>query len=523
MRSRPYHILARLCALAWVSCLTADGASALATDAERDALAGLKGKIVGQIAWETNRDGSWQLYTMNADGTGARQLTFGPGDNRQADVSTDGKRILFTRTLPGKPSAVWIMDSDGTNARKLIDNASSPAWRKGDQAVQFYRKPDPDKHPLETWEYDTASGEERRLFPPEGVKFEPEIRVATGNDDATRFIAWSPRPRGTWVLSRDGAVQKHVHGGCEPRVAADQRHGYGVKTAGQFIRFNLSDGEDPLLFNVRKGPWSHTYFPHVSRDGNWLVYGSCPPDQHNQNTSDYEIFVVALKNWVTPGEPVRLTFNSRTDRWPAIFVARAGSRNPLPDGPYDVAGNRQTNPPPPPLAILTFAARDAEPDWGGEWGLWPQVERCLGTAVFVLGDDAEGGPGGSMKIDYTIEGEPHSFSMWLAPGRTVDLSGHDRFVIYAKGDVPSFTLVVKDRTSDEAGNTDKGIAECVVTGITAEWQRFELPFKRFMPREPGAKVDWRGINHVGVAMMEAYNAASGCVHVDNLRAMPARD
>ncbi len=335
------------------------------TPKEAQALARLKGKITGQIVWESNRDGGWHLYTMNADGTGARQLTSGPAQDTQADLSPDGKRILFTRTFPGKPSAVWIMNRDGTDPVKLIDNASAPTWRKGGRAIEFHRKAASGGNAYQTWRYDPASGKERLLFPPRGVNFKPEIRVATGNDDATRFIAWSPRPRGTWVLSPDGKVQKHVHGGCEPRVSPDQRYGYGVQTAGKFIRFNLSDGGDPLVFNERKGPWSHTYFPRVSRNRDWLIFGACPPGQHDQNISDYEIFVVRLKDWITSGEPVRLTFNRRTDRWPAIFVAPPGSRNPWPDGPYDVAGNRLTNPPPPPLAILTFPRKDAAPDWGG--------------------------------------------------------------------------------------------------------------------------------------------------------------
>ncbi len=512
-----------LWAIASILCVTslAGAASSVSpSDAERQALAGLKGRIVGQIVWESNRTGQWQLYTMNADGTGARRLSSGPGEDTQADFSADGKRLLFTHKVPGQPDAVWIMKSDGSGARKLIDNAVSPKWRKGDQAIQFYRRPNPSKEAYDTWEYDVATGEERRVFPPEGVKFEPQIRVATGNDEGTRFVAWSPRPRGTWVLSPDGKVQVHVHGGCEGRVAPDQHYGYGVQTAGKFIRFNLSDGGDPLVFNERSGPWSHTYFPRVSTDGHWLIYGACPPGQHDHNTSDYEIFVVPLRDWTTPDEPVRLTFDKRTDRWPAIFVAPAGSRNPLPDGPYDVAGNPLTNPPPKPLAIFTFPTQDAAPDWGGDWGLWPQVERCIGTATFVPGDDAEGGRGGSMKVDYTIEGEPHSFSMWFAPGKTVDLSTYDRFVIYAKGDVPSFTLVVKDATSDEAGETDNGIADYLVTGVTSKWQRFELPFASFVPRQQGDRINWQAINHVGVALMAPTNALSGSLQVDNLRALP---
>ncbi len=508
-----------LCVVVCVGSLGAEASGVSASDIERQALTALAGRIVGQVVWESNRDGHWQLYTMNADGTGARRLTFGLGSDTQARFSADGTRLLFTRSIPGQPSAVWIMSSDGSGARKLIDNAAGARWRRADQAIQFQRKPNPGQNTRQTWEYDLTTGEERLLFPPDGVEFEPEIWGAIGNDDGSRFVAWSPRPRGTWVLSPDGRVQKRVHAGCEGQVTADQRYGYGVHESGRFVRFDLADGEDIVTFKERTGAWSHTYFPRVSRDGEWLIYGACPPDQHDHDTSDYEVLLVPLKDWTTPDEPVRLTFNTRTDRWPDIFVAPAGARDPLPDGPCDVAGNRLTNPPPAPLTVFSFAAEDAKPDWGGEWGLWPQVEGCGGETTWVA-EDAEGGPGGSMRIDYAIAADPRSFSMWFAPGRNVSLSGHDRFVIWARGTAPSFTLVVKDHNSDPEGETEAGIADCVVTGVTEEWRRFELPFAGFHPRERDGRIDWGAINHVGVAMIDGVNAPSGSLQVDNLRAVP---
>jgi hypothetical protein len=497
-----------------------EAAGVAPSDAERAALAQLKGSIAGQIVWESNRDGHWQLYTMNADGTGARRLLTGPANDTDACFSPDGKRLLFTRTDPGKSPGIWIMGGDGSSATRLIENASGGEWRKNGQTIQFLRRPDPRKEQWQTWEYDCGTRQERLLFPPEGVQLEPEIWSAVGNDDGTRFVAWSPRPRGTWVLSADGRVQKHVHGGCEGQVSPDQQYGYGVHSDGRFVRFSLSDGEGLATVKERWGAWSHMYFPGVSADANWLTYGACPPDQHDHSTSDYEIFVVPLNDWQEAGDPVRLTFNSRTDRWPKLYIAPDGSPAQLPDGAYDVAANRLTNPPPPPLAIFTFPKEGAKPDFGGEWGLWPQLDGCRATATF-LAEDAQGGKGGSMRIQYTIEREPRSFSLWMTPGGKgqVNLSEHDRFAIYAKGTVPSFTLVVKDRNAGDP-NAPDGIADYVVTGVAAQWQRFELPFTEFVPRKQGARVDWATINHVGVALIQPQNASHGTLQVDDLEALP---
>mgnify|MGYP005836217123 CR=1 FL=1 len=171
-----------------------------------------------------------------------------------------------------------------------------------------------------------------------------------------------------------------------------------------------------------------------------------------------------------------------------------------------------------PRQLFTFAADQAKPEFGGDFGLWPQQTDCQGTATFVAGEDAEGGPGGAMKVEYTIKANPKSFSLWLTSGsNNADLSAYDRFVLYARGDVPSVTLVVKD-TSATDPTAPNGIADYVVKGLSDKWKRFEIPFRDFVPRQAGAKINWGAINHIGIAMIAPANAEAGTFWVDNLRA-----
>lgn len=174
-----------------------------------------------------------------------------------------------------------------------------------------------------------------------------------------------------------------------------------------------------------------------------------------------------------------------------------------------------------PLPLLTFAQDNGKAEFGGDWGLWPQQEGCQGTATFMAGQDAEGKGGGSVKVDYTIKAVPRSFSLYVnsVPGG-VDLAAYDRFVLYARGNVPSLTLVIKDATATDP-DAPQGIADCVVKGLTGQWQRLEVPFSSFVPRQKGTRIDWRSINHVGLAMMAPQNAESGTFWVDNLRAEAA--
>jgi len=481
------------------------------TPEEAQALADLKGQVRGIIVWESNRTGAWELYIMNADGTNARRLTSlaDPGDRLAYDsylrprVSPNGRSILFTY---GRKNQVecWLADVRTGEAHKVTSGIALN-WLPDGSGFLFMR----DK---QIWRHDLRSGKDSLALP---------LVIESANDFGGGMVGYVVPDlsagvfrfrRNEYIRLNDGTIAK-ITGGCEPRLTSDGRYMYWVQGPKDFRVWDTqTDEEWQMLGTPPVQPYNYTYFPTVSSDRQWLLYGASP-GQHDHRTSDYEVYIQRLENWRAVGKPVRLTFNTGTDRWPFLWVGNARYS----DGPYDVAGNRATNPPPPPLGIFSFAAEDAAPDWGGDWGLWPQVEGCSGETTWVA-EDAEGGKGGSMQITYDIGAEPHSFSMWFAPGRNVDLSAYDHFVIWAKGTVPSFTLVVKDRRSDPEGKTDTGIADFVVTGVTDQWRRFELPFDRFVPRVEGESIDWSAINHVGVAMMAGRNAQSGTLQVDNLRA-----
>jgi len=81
-------------------------------------------------------DDYYQLWTMNSDGSGKRQITSGHFDLNPS-WSPDGKKIACSRrTVIGDSSFrdIWIMDADGSRQVKLTDAAStfgsydSPSW-----------------------------------------------------------------------------------------------------------------------------------------------------------------------------------------------------------------------------------------------------------------------------------------------------------------------------------------------------------------------------------------------------------
>lgn len=79
--------------------------------------------LVGRIVFHSSRSGTYQIWSMNADGSDLRQLTFteGRGDI-EPDWSPDGKTIVFSSSRDDQDNLqLYLMDADGSNQRPLVD------------------------------------------------------------------------------------------------------------------------------------------------------------------------------------------------------------------------------------------------------------------------------------------------------------------------------------------------------------------------------------------------------------------
>lgn len=94
---------------------------------ERDIAEGFAWMPDGHIIYDTNDDGRLHLWLANASGPQRQLLSPDNSDERQPDVSPDGKLIAFISKRSGKV-ALWVMDADGRNPRRLTAEGT-PAWR----------------------------------------------------------------------------------------------------------------------------------------------------------------------------------------------------------------------------------------------------------------------------------------------------------------------------------------------------------------------------------------------------------
>lgn len=94
-----------------------------------------------RIVHESFRDGNWELYVVNADGSDPVNLTKTPDvDELYPKVSPDGTKICFMAD-EGRGEArarnVYVMNADGTGRVKIADRARDPCWSADGKRIAY--------------------------------------------------------------------------------------------------------------------------------------------------------------------------------------------------------------------------------------------------------------------------------------------------------------------------------------------------------------------------------------------------
>ena len=80
-----------------------------------------------KIAFSSDRDGNWEIYVMNADGTNPVNLTNHPEGDLAPAWSPDGTKIAFSSDRDGN-SEIYEIDADGSNPVNLTNNLAEDVF-----------------------------------------------------------------------------------------------------------------------------------------------------------------------------------------------------------------------------------------------------------------------------------------------------------------------------------------------------------------------------------------------------------
>jgi Tol biopolymer transport system component len=169
-----------------------------------------------RIAFASMRTGSYDIYVMNADGSGVANLTNSPRANDgQPDWSPDGTRIAFVSVANrGENLDVYVMNADGSGATNLTGRPGapdlSPRWSPDGSRIAFVAR--------------IGSEYEIHTMAPDGSDPRRVLNEADAGLNAISSPTWSP----------DGA---HI---AFAGYAGDEQDIYVVDAAGMVME-NITD------------------------------------------------------------------------------------------------------------------------------------------------------------------------------------------------------------------------------------------------------------------------------------------
>jgi Tol biopolymer transport system component len=209
-----------------------------------------------RIVFTSNSDtgGDYDLFVMNADGTGRRQLTANDYDEDVASWSPDGRRIVFDRWFGYEPfdADIVTVRVDGSGEDNLTESPGildrQPSWSPDGREIAFSSAND-------------VIGEFGNLYTirPDGS----HRRQLTASVNDEEMPVWSP----------DG-----------------RRLAFNSDAGGDFDLWAMPAVAGASAVNLSQSPTSGDGGAAWSPDGRSLLFGSNRDDDGNPNDADHDLY-----------------------------------------------------------------------------------------------------------------------------------------------------------------------------------------------------------------------------------------
>jgi Tol biopolymer transport system component len=246
-----------------------------------------------QIAYQSNRNGNFSIWLMDANGENQREITPGDSDDRHPAWSPDGQRLAFDSDASGSRE-IWVIDQDGQNLQQVtsIGQISNfPGWSPDGTMLSFYVY---QAGTLNLWTVLLGGDDPRPLTSDLADERRNQCTFACHqagwSPDGQRLAYTGGDQRSIWTINVDGSNPTEIVSGEDsnnhfPWYTADGQVGYLTEHITADVSWtdawllNPASGEVTLLLDrIRhQGPleWSPDgtkVLFHSPRSGNFDLY-----------------------------------------------------------------------------------------------------------------------------------------------------------------------------------------------------------------------------------------------------------
>jgi tricorn protease-like protein len=310
-----------------------------------------------KIAHECYVDGNWEIFVCNADGSEATNLTHTPKENEHyPQVSPDGTKICFSiDSGEGRDTvrSLWVMNIDGSNRRKLADNAREPFWAPDGKTIGFL----PQEYPRFNVVVYSTKG--MSFYHLDTGKIEPHPNSANLHHLYNPSFA----PNGKWIAATVHAGMGVSHAillieakgdkiinlkipGCRPCISPDGKHiAWGAGDQELAIAPIDLDSDNPAVgtwtLHIKEQKPTKIYHIDFSPDSRFVAFSRGPDGEGDLSKAgtfhaaceivgvyakDWNIYVVSAQRTGTldlktagDADLVQLTTNGASNKEPAWF------------------------------------------------------------------------------------------------------------------------------------------------------------------------------------------------------------
>lgn len=287
--------------------------------------------LPGRIAFHSDRDGSLDIYVMDANGGNVQRLTDAPGRDFEPAWSPDGATIVFSSDRDDPANAqLYLMDADGSNQRLLMPYTPADfvgaRWSPDGEWIAFHSNQETDGVPwFNVYKVRKDGSELTNLTNSVDNSFRPDW-----SPDGQRIAFMSERDgnRELYVMNADGSntVRLTDNSGDDnyPRWSPDgSTILFESNRAGANTVLYLMDAPAPDAAGLQEESIRLLSFPGFnSQSASWADSGRMivfSADRDSARTQNWDVFIMAAD----AAQIYRLTTEDSLDRFPVWSDAPA--------------------------------------------------------------------------------------------------------------------------------------------------------------------------------------------------------